>query len=196
MRVKPRRRRSAAGASGGATVGASAGGPAGVAGAAPGTADPGTVVLHRLNRAEYDNTVQALLGTTRTPADAFPPDGASGGFDNNADVLGVSPLLLEAYLSAAHKVSALAVGDPSTGASTETYRAAPDSTQTEHVEGLPLGTRVRVTNAHNGRSVDVRINDPRPYGGHKRIIDLSEAAARLLQMIDAGVVPVTVEVLR
>jgi len=61
---------------------------------------------------------------------------------------------------------------------------------------LPLGTRVRVTNAHNGRSVEVRINDRGPYGGHNRIIDLSEAAARQLQMIDAGVVPVTVEVVR
>jgi rare lipoprotein A len=60
---------------------------------------------------------------------------------------------------------------------------------------LPLGTRVRVTNVHNGRSVEVRINDRGPYGGAKRIIDLSEAAARQLGMIDAGVVPVTVEVL-
>jgi rare lipoprotein A len=60
---------------------------------------------------------------------------------------------------------------------------------------LPLGTRVRVTNTRNGRSVEVRINDRGPYGGHGRIIDLSEAAARRLDMIDAGVVPVTVEVL-
>jgi rare lipoprotein A len=59
---------------------------------------------------------------------------------------------------------------------------------------LPLGTRVRVTNARNGRSVEVRINDRGPYG-HGRIIDLSEAAARRLDMIDAGVVPVTVEVI-
>jgi rare lipoprotein A len=61
---------------------------------------------------------------------------------------------------------------------------------------LPLGTRVRVTNTRNGRSVEVRINDRGPYGGKGRIIDLSEAAARRLDMIDAGVVPVTVEVLR
>lgn len=60
---------------------------------------------------------------------------------------------------------------------------------------LPLGTRVRVTNTRNGRSVEVRINDRGPYGGHGRIIDLSEAAARRLDMIDAGVVPVVVEVL-
>ena len=61
---------------------------------------------------------------------------------------------------------------------------------------LPLGTRVRVTNTRNGRSVIVRINDRGPYGNRGRIIDLSEAAARRLDMIDAGVVPVTVEVLR
>jgi rare lipoprotein A len=61
---------------------------------------------------------------------------------------------------------------------------------------LPLGTRVRVTNTRNGRSVEVRINDRGPYGGRGRIIDVSEAAARRLDMIEAGVVPVIVEVLR
>jgi rare lipoprotein A len=61
---------------------------------------------------------------------------------------------------------------------------------------LPIGTRVRVTNTRNGRSVVVRINDRGPYGGRGRIIDLSEAAARILDMIEAGVVPVLVEVLR
>ena len=61
---------------------------------------------------------------------------------------------------------------------------------------LPFGTRVRVTNQRNGRSVEVRINDRGPYGGNGRIIDVSEAAARRLGMIDAGVVTVTVEVLR
>jgi rare lipoprotein A len=60
---------------------------------------------------------------------------------------------------------------------------------------LPFGTRVRVTNTRNGRSVEVRINDRGPYG-HGRIIDLSEAAARRLDMIDAGVVPVIVEVVK
>jgi rare lipoprotein A len=60
---------------------------------------------------------------------------------------------------------------------------------------LPFGTRVRVTNTRNGRSVEVRINDRGPYG-HGRIIDVSEAAARRLDMIDAGVVPVIVEVVK
>lgn len=60
---------------------------------------------------------------------------------------------------------------------------------------LPMNTRVRVTSKRNGRSVVVRINDRGPYG-RGRIIDLSEAAAKQLDMIDAGVVPVRVQVLR
>ena len=60
---------------------------------------------------------------------------------------------------------------------------------------LPFGTLVRVTNTRNGKSVVVRINDRGPYG-HGRIIDLSEAAAKKLDMIDAGVAPVTLEVIK
>jgi rare lipoprotein A len=59
---------------------------------------------------------------------------------------------------------------------------------------LPLGSRVRVVHSRNGRSVVVRINDRGPYS-RKRIIDLSEAAAKRLRMIDQGVAPVTVHVL-
>jgi rare lipoprotein A len=58
-----------------------------------------------------------------------------------------------------------------------------------------MNTRVRVTNKRNGRTVEVRINDRGPYG-RGRIIDLSEAAARKLDMIDAGVVPVRIEVIK
>lgn len=61
---------------------------------------------------------------------------------------------------------------------------------------LPMNTRVRVTNKKNNRSVVVRINDRGPYGKKReRIIDVSEAAAEQLNMIKAGVVPVTVEIL-
>lgn len=59
---------------------------------------------------------------------------------------------------------------------------------------LPFGTRVRVTNEKNGLSAVVRINDRGPFGNAARIIDLSEAAGRALHMIDAGVVPVLLEV--
>jgi rare lipoprotein A len=60
---------------------------------------------------------------------------------------------------------------------------------------LPMGTMVRVTNQRNGKSVVVRINDRGPYGPG-RIIDVSEAAARQLGMIDAGTAPVTLEVVK
>lgn len=61
---------------------------------------------------------------------------------------------------------------------------------------LPMNTRVRVTNTRNGKSVVVRINDRGPYGKKReRIIDVSERAAEILGMIEAGVVPITLEVL-
>lgn len=60
---------------------------------------------------------------------------------------------------------------------------------------LPFGTRVRVTNTRNGKSVVVRINDRGPYS-RGRIIDLSKEAARRIDMIEAGVVPVVLEVVR
>jgi rare lipoprotein A len=61
---------------------------------------------------------------------------------------------------------------------------------------LPMNTHVKVTNKTNGRSVELRINDRGPYGNRRRIIDVSEGAAKRLDMIDAGVVPVRIEVLR
>ncbi len=61
---------------------------------------------------------------------------------------------------------------------------------------LKMHTKVRVTNKKNGRSVIVRINDRGPFGNAKRIIDVSEKAAEVLDMIEAGVVPVTVEIIK
>jgi len=67
--------------------------------------DPGRVTIHRLNRAEYNNTIRDLLGVDTRPADGFPADGAGGGgFDNNADTLFIPPLLMEQYLRAAGDV--------------------------------------------------------------------------------------------
>lgn len=74
--------------------------------------DPGAKSIHRLNRTEYNRTVQDLLGVTLSPADAFPADGGGGGgFDNNADTLYVPPILLERYLSAAEDLLAAAQDD-------------------------------------------------------------------------------------
>lgn len=70
----------------------------------PGDVDPGRVTVHRLNRTEYNNTVRDLLGTSQTPADAFPADDFGLGFDNIADVLSTSPLQAELYERAAEQL--------------------------------------------------------------------------------------------
>jgi len=103
--------------------------------------NPGHATLHRLNRTEYSNSVRDLLALDVDASTLLPPDDESYGFDNNADVLGVSPVLLERYVSASRKVSRLAVGDPTQGAVAQTFRARPDLSQDKRVEGLPLGTR-------------------------------------------------------
>ncbi|HEX5420541.1 MAG TPA: DUF1587 domain-containing protein, partial [Gammaproteobacteria bacterium] len=103
--------------------------------------NPGPAVIHRLNRTEYGNAIRDLLALDIDPADYLPADDEGYGFDNIADILRVSPSLLEEYLSASTKIAALAVGDPETPVVTKTYRAPPDLAQREHIPGLPLGTR-------------------------------------------------------
>jgi len=73
--------------------------------------DPGRVTFRRLNRAEYNNTVRDLLGLDAKPAADFPPDDVGDGFDNIADVLSLSPLLMEKYLLAADAVLENIVAD-------------------------------------------------------------------------------------
>jgi Protein of unknown function (DUF1592)/Protein of unknown function (DUF1588)/Protein of unknown function (DUF1587)/Protein of unknown function (DUF1585)/Protein of unknown function (DUF1595)/Cytochrome C oxidase, cbb3-type, subunit III len=107
---------------------------------AAGHPNPGRPMLHRLNRAEYQNAIRDLLALDVNIAASLPPDDAGHGFDNMADLLGVSPVLLEAYLSAATEISALALGDPESGLNVETYRVPPDLSQNQHIEGLPIGT--------------------------------------------------------
>jgi mono/diheme cytochrome c family protein len=102
--------------------------------------NPGRPLLHRLNRAEYANAIRDLLDLEVDPTTLLPPDDSGYGFDNNADTLGVSPVLLERYLSAAGKISSLATGDPEIGTSGQTIRIRQDASQDRHVEGLPLGT--------------------------------------------------------
>ena len=78
--------------------------------------DPGRVTLHRLNRAEYANTVRDLLGTTLRPSDDFPTDDRGYGYDNIADVLSLSPLQIELYFNAAEALIADALTVTQTGA--------------------------------------------------------------------------------
>jgi uncharacterized protein DUF1592/uncharacterized protein DUF1588/uncharacterized protein DUF1587/uncharacterized protein DUF1585/uncharacterized protein DUF1595/cbb3-type cytochrome c oxidase subunit III len=102
--------------------------------------DPGRPLLHRMNRAEYGNVIRDLLALDVDVRSLLPPDDSAFGFDNNADLLVVSPSLLERYLSAADRVSALAIGDPSTAPGSETYYTRGDQSQSQQLEGLPLGT--------------------------------------------------------
>ena len=109
--------------------------------AAAANPNPGPSAIHRLNRTEYGNAVRDLLGLEIDAAEYLPADDEAYGFDNIADVLRVSPSLLEQYLGAAANIAALAVGDPEIRPITSVYRAAPDSGQLQHIDGLPLGTR-------------------------------------------------------
>ena len=110
--------------------------------------NPGRPAAHRLNRAEYANAIRELFALEVDASTLLPPDDSADGFDNIADMLSVSPALLESYLSAAAKISALAVGSPKITANSETYRVRGDMSQTEHLEGLPLGTRGGVSALH------------------------------------------------
>jgi mono/diheme cytochrome c family protein len=67
--------------------------------------NPGRVTIRRLNRAEYNNTIRDLFGIEDRPADDFPSDDVGYGFDNVGDVLGLPPLLMERYLSAAERIA-------------------------------------------------------------------------------------------
>jgi len=105
-----------------------------------GTGNPGRPTLRRLNRAEYANAVRDLLSLDVDVTSLLPPDGAAFGFDNVADAQGSSPALLQAYLAAARKISAVAVGDSRISVGSDTYTARQDLSQDVHLEGLPLGT--------------------------------------------------------
>lgn len=108
---------------------------------------PGTKSLHRLNRAEYANAIRDLLAYEVDVTTLLPEDNAAEGFDNIADVLSVSPTLIQSYVAAAMKISRWAVGDRSMAPTLVKY-SAPGG-QDEHIEGLPLGTRGGTVFTHN-----------------------------------------------
>jgi hypothetical protein len=102
--------------------------------------NPGTKVLHRLNRTEYANAIRDLLALEIDPANFLPSDDSSRGFDNIAGSLTISPTLIEAYDSAAAKIARMAVGYWK--APTEAlYISRTDSSQVYQLEGQPFGTR-------------------------------------------------------
>jgi len=109
--------------------------------------NPGTVVLHRMNRAEYANAIRDLLDIEIDPATLLPPDDSSRGFDNVAGSLALSSTLLESYANAAGKIARMAVGYWKTPTE-RTYIAPSDTSQEYHVEGQPFGTRGGIVVSH------------------------------------------------
>jgi len=111
--------------------------------------NPGRAPLHRMNRVEYANAIRDLLALEVDSSTLLPADDSSHGFDNIADVLGVSPSLLERYVSAAAKISRLAVGERDAAPAQVTYTVKGDLSQNQTLEGQPLGTRGGTTIRHN-----------------------------------------------
>jgi hypothetical protein len=111
--------------------------------------NPGRPTVYRLNRSQYGDAVHDLLSLDVDAATLLPPDDSGYGFDNIGDVLTVSPMLLEKYLSAAANISRLAIGDPSLSPTSADYEIRPDTVQTERESAdLPIGTRGGIAIRH------------------------------------------------
>src|SRR5205807_7727207 len=103
--------------------------------------NPGrTSTLRRLTRTEYQNAIRDLLALDVDVTSLLPADDSSYGFDN-VTVGDLSPTLLDRYVSAAEKISRVAIGRPTKSPGGDTIRVQTDLTQEEHIEGLPIGTR-------------------------------------------------------
>ena len=118
-------------------------------GAAKAKPDPGATALHRMNRNEYANAIRDLIAVDVDVTTILPADDSAEGFDNIADVLGTSPALIERYVSAAAKISRLAVGDTDISPLSTTYKVRGDLSQDKHIPNLPVGTRGGIVVRHN-----------------------------------------------
>jgi hypothetical protein len=130
--------------------------------------NPGrTDTLRRLNRTEYQNAIRDLLSLDIDATSLLPPDESGHGFDN-VTVGDLPPALLDRYISAAQKISRLAIGGTQASLQSDIIRVPPDVTQEEHVPGLPIGTRggisVRYTFAQDGE-YDIQVYLARSYSG-------------------------------
>ena len=103
--------------------------------------NPGSVMLHRMNRNEYANAVRDLLAIPVKGEHLLPADDSASGFDNIASALVLSPALMQSYITAASRVSRLAVGDMGTSAVLTRFQSPVGMSQSVHIDGLPLGTR-------------------------------------------------------
>src|SRR6267378_3001355 len=110
--------------------------------------NPGRRTFQRLNRAEYTRSIKDLLDVDVDINAFLPPDTMSAGFDNIADVQGVSPTLLEGYLRAAARISSVALGDRSASPTEATYKVPRTQSQMKHIDGAPWGTRGGIAVTH------------------------------------------------
>jgi cytochrome c5 len=109
----------------------------------------GRVGLHRLNRTEYANAIEDILGVKIDASSLLPRDDKSDGFDNAADVLKVSPSFLEQYMAAAREVTVAAIGNPQARVQSRIYKGTGEYNPYMHMEGLPLGTRGGILFEHD-----------------------------------------------
>ena len=110
--------------------------------------NPGSRPFQRLNRAEYGRAVRDMLGIDIDVAGLLPADTISNGFDNVADAQNFSTTLMESYLRAAAKVTALAIGDKEAAATETNYRVPKTASQLSRVDGAPFGTRGGISVQH------------------------------------------------
>jgi hypothetical protein len=103
--------------------------------------NPGAVVLHRMNRNEYANAVRDLLAVPVKGEQLLPADDSASGFDNMASVLVLSPALMQSYITAASRISRLAVGDMGSSPVLTSFQPPAGMSQSVHIDGMPLGTR-------------------------------------------------------
>ncbi|MGV3592915.1 MAG: DUF1592 domain-containing protein [Gammaproteobacteria bacterium] len=108
----------------------------------------GTTTIHRLNRAEYQNAIRDLLGVDVDLTELLPSDGGDHGFDNIAELLRTSPMLLDRYMTVGLRVADLALGNPDAAQSVTTYTIPFDTTQDSYLAGMPFGTRGGVKATH------------------------------------------------
>ncbi len=142
--------------------------------------NPGRPTIHRLNRLEYSNAIRDLLGLEVDAENLLPADDLAFGFDNNADILTVAPGLLERYMSAARKLSRLAIGDLAIGSDVVRYPVSTLLEQRERMsDDLPFGSRggsairhhfpldgeyvlrIALRNGRRAPEIDVRIDGAR-----------------------------------
>jgi cytochrome c5 len=109
--------------------------------AAAAAPNPGRVASRRLNRAEYVNAVRDLLGVEVNGAELLPSDMAGFGFDNNADVLSITPGLMSRYIAAATKISRVAVASPDNRPIMQVYNVGFEDRGARSGENMPFSTR-------------------------------------------------------